>query len=334
MMLPPRRMVLPLAGVLGSGWLSCCQAGEAEFNALIAKMEGDVLQFARAIESFHQLRCDSDTLVTCSRTNYHETLSALPGQQCYTTGVLDIAVCEESQCGALWDFTTSTVRIPADRVAEGSADFYPKDPRAVEMICYSSFMDDYLQAKKIEDQSFWESYGAISSQAYFGSPTGAFRIFPGRSSPKPGAYDPRKRPWYIAASSGPKNVILILDTSGSMEEHNRIGKLKIAAKQIVSSLTVADRIAIVEYSSEGRKIGRDSGKYVYTASKENIETLLQEIDHLTAGGSTNTYDAFVKAFEVLDDSNEKESTVECNTAILFLTDGITTEPAVWNMTQR
>ena len=25
-------------------------------------------------------------------------------------------------------------------------------------------------------------------------------------------YDPRKRPWYVSASSGPKDVVLVLDT--------------------------------------------------------------------------------------------------------------------------
>jgi von Willebrand factor type A domain len=327
-------LALLLVGVLCSGWLFCCQAGEAEFNVLVEKMERDVLEFGRAIESYHAKRCDFDTLTACSRANYHETLSAFPGQQCFTTGDLEIDVCRECSCGALWDYTTSTVRVPADQVAEGSADFYPQDPRAVEMICYSSFMDGYLREKKLADQSFWESYGVVSPHAYFGSATGAFRIFPGRTSPNGGAYDPRKRPWYVAASSGPKNVILILDTSGSMDEQNRMDKLKTAAKRIVSSLTVADRIAVVEYSSEARKIGRDSGKYVYTATKENIETLLREIDQLKAEGSTNTNDAFVKAFEILDDSYQQEFSVSCNTAILFLTDGVTTEPANLTRTQR
>ena len=31
-------------------------------------------------------------------------------------------------------------------------------------------------------------------------------------------YDPRLRSWFLAASNGPKNVIFILDSSGSMNE--------------------------------------------------------------------------------------------------------------------
>ena len=35
-------------------------------------------------------------------------------------------------------------------------------------------------------------------------------------------FDPTVRPWYIAASSGPKDIILVLDTSGSMKMKGRL----------------------------------------------------------------------------------------------------------------
>ena len=51
---------------------------------------------------------------------------------------------------------------------------------------------------------------------YFGSTTGTVRIYPGREWSTNFAgfyndYDPRVRPWYIAATSGPKDVIIVLD---------------------------------------------------------------------------------------------------------------------------
>ena len=51
---------------------------------------------------------------------------------------------------------------------------------------------------------------------YFGSTAGLVRVFPGREWDTNFAgfyndYDPRLRPWYIAATSGPKDVIIILD---------------------------------------------------------------------------------------------------------------------------
>ena len=50
-------------------------------------------------------------------------------------------------------------------------------------------------------------------------------MYPGNPGKCPNGknnYDPRVRPWYVAASTGPKDVVLILDTSGSMGNHGRI----------------------------------------------------------------------------------------------------------------
>ena len=52
-----------------------------------------------------------------------------------------------------------------------------------------------------------------------------FRMYPGSPGTCPNGrnnYDPRVRPWYVAASSGPKDVILVLDTSASMDNNGRL----------------------------------------------------------------------------------------------------------------
>ena len=36
------------------------------------------------------------------------------------------------------------------------------------------------------------------------------------------SFDPRTRAWYVAASSGPKDVVVIIDKSGSMLDNNRL----------------------------------------------------------------------------------------------------------------
>ena len=47
------------------------------------------------------------------------------------------------------------------------------------------------------------------------------------------AYDPRFRPWYSGATTGPKNVVIVLDTSGSMQNANRLQLVKIPALSIL-----------------------------------------------------------------------------------------------------
>jgi len=93
---------------------------------------------------------------------------------------------------------------------------------------------------------------------YFGAVDGSYSIYPGRMWPRDSdggcgrKYDPRVRPWYLSASNGPKNVIFILDTSGSMGQYGRMQLLKKAAKQVIDSLTFADYIGLVDFDSEAR----------------------------------------------------------------------------------
>lgn len=132
---------------------------------------------------------------------------------------------------------------------------------------------------------------------------------------------------------GPKNILMILDVSGSMNDYDKIGLLKQAAKRIVSTLTVADRIAIVPFASRPRGvIARDDNKYMYTATDENKQIILQQIDALEAGGQTNFMKAFQKGFDIFESTITQEFHVNCNSAVLFLTDGIMS-PGTYTETQ-
>lgn len=136
-------------------------------------------------------------------------------------------------------------------------------------------------------------------------------------------YDPRRRPWYVAASSGPKDVVLVLDVSGSMEDYGRIKLAKEASSTIVDTLTVADRVAIVKFSDVASLIGGQTS--LIRATKENKKLLIDAIDGLEAEGATNFYDAFDKAFDAIDKTIRAEQTTGCNIALLFMTDGQITQ---------
>jgi Mg-chelatase subunit ChlD len=60
---------------------------------------------------------------------------------------------------------------------------------------------------------------------------------------------------------------------------------------------------------------------MFMATQDNKQTLINEIDRFNASGRTNIYDAFNTAFDVMQQTIEQELHVECNSAILFLTDG-------------
>ena len=131
-------------------------------------------------------------------------------------------------------------------------------------------------------------------------------------------FDPSVRPWYVAASSGPKDVILVLDTSNSMLKSGRIGIMKEAVKRVINTLGVSDFFAVVEFDTTAKYV---FGSTLQRATAENKSHVLQHVDRLRAGGGTNFYNGFDMAFEIFISSKKAESTSGCHQAILFLTDG-------------
>merc|ERR1719359_287117 len=68
-----------------------------------------------------------------------------------------------------------------------------------------------------------------------------------------GCSDPRFRSWYAEAASGPKDVILVLDTSGSMGNTGRMKKMQEAVGWVINTLSKYDRAAVVSFSSTAKQ---------------------------------------------------------------------------------
>ena len=167
---------------------------------------------------------------------------------------------------------------------------------------------------------------------YFGAHNGVFRIYPARQDEDCGGYDCRKRPWYVAASSGPKDVIIILDVSGSMS--GRIDLAKQAANSVIDALTIGDHFGVVTFSSSAESLnarpefgGTATAAKLLPASKENKAKMKSIVNSIVQGGGTNYYASFEATFNLLDQSIPDEFTSNCHKAILFLTDGEMTLPS-------
>jgi hypothetical protein len=143
-------------------------------------------------------------------------------------------------------------------------------------------------------------------------------------------YDPRTKPWYVQGVTGPKDVVLVMDVSGSMNRPlNDIGEAPIdiakkAAKAVLSTLTSADRVEIVLFSSEKKQHG-DKLLPATPANKRLLEAWVDE--EVRAAGGTKFDVAFGAAFELFkrsalqcdsEISNEKQNRMS---VILFMTDG-------------
>ena len=338
-------------------------AGKDELSVLLAKMESDVIELAKEVETVYKTRCTS-AFQGCSQSNYDSCVSEFSNSTCHKSDEFINPNCSTStdgKCASLISYTESTVVLPT-AIANGT-DSNPTDPQVsltpsqgktrcpsqwliildsfllypsilvqvIESVCYSRSLEDYFIKKRNNDAGYWSSLVIESPTMFFGSQEGMFRIFPGRQWEKCGSFDPRLRPWYIAASSGPKNIILVLNTSGSMNGQ-RLELLKKAAILVIETLTVGDRVAIVPFASTSYGVIGDSDGRMLAATKENRDYLVNAINGLKAIGGTNLYDALQSAFDTLDKTVAAELHVTCNSAILFLTDGLMENPQGVNVT--
>ena len=213
----------------------------------------------------------------------------------------------------------------------------PGDPEVIQTACYTLLAEPYMVDKYETNAEYWnKTYDGQPGSIYFGAHNGLFRITPAYHQSECWDYDPRRRPWFVAASSGPKDVVLVLDISQSMAEsetrEKRFQKAKKAAETVIDTLTVADKIAVVLFNGNASVLtlaSNDNLEQLIVASDNNKDQLKAKINSIEADGVTNFYDAFDRTFTVLSDSFNNEEYAAagtgCNVAVIFLTDGAIAE---------
>ncbi len=82
------------------------------------------------------------------------------------------------------------------------------------------------------------------------------------------------------AEMPPANLVFLIDTSGSMDEPNKLPLLKQAFAQLVPQLRAQDRVAIVVYAGS-------AGLVLPSTPGDRHDVILAALNQLEAGGSTN-----------------------------------------------
>ncbi len=144
-----------------------------------------------------------------------------------------------------------------------------------------------------------------------------------------GCSDPRFRGWYAGAASGPKDVLIIVDRSGSMgKASSASGSSRFvvtlgALNWIINTLSWADYATVVTFATSADVYGDTEDEQVLMPmTVENRVRLKNYIKSKDAFGGTDIGGAFDKAFEVLKRSRARNRTTSCQTVLLFMSDGI------------
>lgn len=108
----------------------------------------------------------------------------------------------------------------------------------------------------------------------------------------------------------PLNLVFLLDVSGSMASPNKLPLLKQSLRTFVDTLDDNDRVAIVVYAGA-------SGLVLPSTSGDKKPTILESINQLQPGGSTNGASGIELAYSVAE-ANKTENSVN---RVILATDG-------------
>lgn len=112
------------------------------------------------------------------------------------------------------------------------------------------------------------------------------------------------------------NVVLVLDTSGSMSEEHKMQNAKEGARQLVQLLDEGDTFSFLPFNTALNWAQRDA------SVRDERPQLLQQVDSLFAGGGTALYDSIDAAYQHLAEAQNPDAKIQ---AVVVLTDGEDTE---------
>ena len=111
------------------------------------------------------------------------------------------------------------------------------------------------------------------------------------------------------------SVVLVLDTSGSMNEDQKIQNAREGAKQLVNLLSPGDRLSLVPFNT---KVNWASTDVPIGTGRDG---LLQAIDSLFASGGTALYDSIDVAYQHLLQDQKQNAQGNRILSVVVLTDG-------------
>ncbi|GFG33999.1 hypothetical protein Cfor_04865 [Coptotermes formosanus] len=166
------------------------------------------------------------------------------------------------------------------------------------------------------------------SWQYFGSSTGFLRRYPAikwpadYSTSRSGQelHDFRTSSWYIDSATSPKDVVILLDSSGSMVgERREIAKSVVGA--ILDTLGNNDFVNVYRFSDTTEELVPCFKDMLVQATMANIREIRSYLDTTRTENIANFSSALITAFEILHKYNRTGQGCQCNQAIMLITDG-------------
>ncbi|XP_063823520.1 voltage-dependent calcium channel subunit alpha-2/delta-3 isoform X3 [Ostrinia nubilalis] len=201
----------------------------------------------------------------------------------------------------------SSVHIPTN--------VYAWAPEVIKGIHWSEGLDTHFINNYQSDPTL--------SWQYFGSSTGFMRHYPAlkwRADPVD-IYDCRTRAWYMEAAASPKDVVILVDRSGSMTGQRR-DIAKHVVTNILDTLGNNDFVNVLTFANTVEEIVPCFEDSLVQATLGNLRELKLGLDNFETTEIANFSAALTRAFELLEMYRNNSGGANCNQAIMLVTDGV------------
>ncbi|CAJ1050571.1 voltage-dependent calcium channel subunit alpha-2/delta-2a isoform X3 [Xyrichtys novacula] len=203
------------------------------------------------------------------------------------------------------NYSSSAVQIPTD--------IYKGSPVILNELNWTQALERVFIENHLEDSSLrWQ---------VFGSATGVTRYYPAtpwRAPNKIDLYDVRRRPWYIQGASSPKDMVIIVDVSGSVSGLT-LKLMKTSVMEMLDTLSDDDYVNVARFNEKADAVV-PCFRTLVQANVRNKKIFKEAVMHMQAKGTTDYKSGFTFAFEQL--LNETSAPrANCNKMIMMFTDG-------------
>ncbi|XP_033941924.1 voltage-dependent calcium channel subunit alpha-2/delta-1 [Pseudochaenichthys georgianus] len=207
----------------------------------------------------------------------------------------------------LTDYNHTAVHIPTD--------IYDGSTIVLNELNWSDALEDVFRKNREDDPTLlWQVYGSATGLAryYPASPWMDARKTPSKID----LYDVRRRPWYIQGAASPKDMLILVDASGSVSGLT-LKLIRTSVSEMLETLSDDDYVNVVYFNTRVKTTA--CFEHLVQANVRNKKLLKDAVKNITAKGITNYTKGFEFAFEQLSMTNV--SRANCNKIIMLFTDG-------------
>uniref|UniRef100_A0A4W5QAT4 VWFA domain-containing protein n=1 Tax=Hucho hucho TaxID=62062 RepID=A0A4W5QAT4_9TELE len=191
-------------------------------------------------------------------------------------------------------------------------DIYDGSTIVLNELNWTEALEDVFKKNREDDPTLlWQ---------VFGSATGLARYYPAspwmdaRKTPsKIDLYDVRRRPWYIQGAASPKDMLILVDASGSVSGLT-LKLIRTSVGEMLETLSDDDYVNVVYFNT--RVNNTACFDHLVQANVRNKKILKDAVQNISAKGITNYTKGFEFSFEQL-----YAVRANCNKIIMLFTDG-------------